>query len=405
MPEERDIEKKLRAAAAQRRADAGDKFALHPATRRVLQGEVARTRPQPRTAGTRSFWPRFAWGVSMLAVLAVGVWSLKTPNVAKQKIPVMPSPAAEPTSVNSASAPMAAEFKEALAAKESLPARRLDADASIVAKQSVAPASPPPAIVGAIGGERGANFDAVSVAPASAPVMAADKSFGGVRSVATPKSSVADFAAIKTDGLALTEQASPEIVPVQQNARLLYNFSNQSGNRSPTEDRAVFARTAAKKSFAQSADASVLNHFQFEQTGNTVRLVDSDGSVYTGALLADTREKEKEVAPKDLAKNPSSAAATAAGNVDSLAQNFRFTASGSNVSLRQRVLVNAEFFAVTSNTIPGLSQNWNNVSDQQLKSKLQNNLRAPGSRLVGRATTADGQAVELDAAETPAQLK
>jgi hypothetical protein len=67
--------------------------------------------------------------------------------------------------------------------------------------------------------------------------------------------------------------------------------------------------------------------------------------------------------------------------------------------------VNAEFFAVTSNTIPGLSQNWNNVSDQQLKSKLQNNLRAPGSRLVGRATTADGQAVELDAAETPAQLK
>src|SRR5207249_3027793 len=43
---ERKIEKLLRAYAQKRRADAGEPFALHPATRRLLQGEVARRAPR-----------------------------------------------------------------------------------------------------------------------------------------------------------------------------------------------------------------------------------------------------------------------------------------------------------------------------------------------------------------------
>ena len=79
---ERPIEKLLRAAAKERRDEAGAPFELHPADRRLLQGEVARKFAQ-RLRATRSFadilgpwWPRFAWGIALLAVLGVAIWVL-----------------------------------------------------------------------------------------------------------------------------------------------------------------------------------------------------------------------------------------------------------------------------------------------------------------------------------------
>ena len=47
MEPERKIEKLLRAYAKKRRAQAGDPLKLHPATRRLLQGEIARNAPKP----------------------------------------------------------------------------------------------------------------------------------------------------------------------------------------------------------------------------------------------------------------------------------------------------------------------------------------------------------------------
>jgi hypothetical protein len=79
---ERPIEKLLRDAARKRREAAGTPFELHPATRRLLQGEVARrfAKPQretrPLSSVVAQLWPRFAWGLSILAVLGVAVWVL-----------------------------------------------------------------------------------------------------------------------------------------------------------------------------------------------------------------------------------------------------------------------------------------------------------------------------------------
>src|ERR1019366_8986441 len=79
---ERPIKKLLHAAAKKRRDEAGAPLELHPATRRLLQGEAARKFLRAQGA-TRSFlqslgqlWPRFAWGVGMLAVLGATVWLL-----------------------------------------------------------------------------------------------------------------------------------------------------------------------------------------------------------------------------------------------------------------------------------------------------------------------------------------
>src|SRR5438552_11277642 len=87
---ERPIEKALRACARKRRADAGAPLDLHPANRRLLQGEVARQfaedHRQPRSFPERlaRLWPRFAWGLAIFAGLAVAV-SLWVPGWNKTK--------------------------------------------------------------------------------------------------------------------------------------------------------------------------------------------------------------------------------------------------------------------------------------------------------------------------------
>jgi hypothetical protein len=77
---EKKIEELLRGYSRKRREDAGAPMEMHPATRRILQGEVAKLakagQRQPRSWWQSFFlmWPRFAATVGMFAVLAVGVW-------------------------------------------------------------------------------------------------------------------------------------------------------------------------------------------------------------------------------------------------------------------------------------------------------------------------------------------
>jgi hypothetical protein len=93
MPDDpnKNVEEQLKAWAQTRRADEGAPLELHPATRRLLQDEIARTFPKktnepvPRPAGwIELFWPRFALVGSLCVVLAV-VIALLLPGLAKSK--------------------------------------------------------------------------------------------------------------------------------------------------------------------------------------------------------------------------------------------------------------------------------------------------------------------------------
>src|SRR5215471_16496198 len=83
MEPERPIEKLLRDWANKRRRDTDPPPELHPATRRLLQGEVARKfgadQRQTRTSWFAAFWPRFAWALGVFAVLATAVWLVAPP--------------------------------------------------------------------------------------------------------------------------------------------------------------------------------------------------------------------------------------------------------------------------------------------------------------------------------------
>jgi len=84
---ENKIEELLKAYAKKRREDAGAPFELHPATRKLLQGEVARRQPAAGTAAPSFFqllaklWPGVAVAGAMVVVLGVVIW-ISNPNSA-----------------------------------------------------------------------------------------------------------------------------------------------------------------------------------------------------------------------------------------------------------------------------------------------------------------------------------
>ena len=71
------MEDRLKAYAQKRRADAGDSLELHPATRKLLQAEVAKLRPNPTARpqswlwAWRAFWTRPALAVCLFLLLGV----------------------------------------------------------------------------------------------------------------------------------------------------------------------------------------------------------------------------------------------------------------------------------------------------------------------------------------------
>src|SRR5512141_1263664 len=80
MDSERPIEKLLRLAAKKRQDQHQGQFELHPATRRLLQGEVARQFGR-HSAAAGSFagviariWPRLALGAAILVALCAITW-------------------------------------------------------------------------------------------------------------------------------------------------------------------------------------------------------------------------------------------------------------------------------------------------------------------------------------------
>src|SRR5215472_15291972 len=79
---QRPIEKLLHDAAQKRREQAGAPFELHPATRRLLQGEVTRqfgdAPSQAESSGfsqkLRQLWPRIAWSFGALTTVGLIAW-------------------------------------------------------------------------------------------------------------------------------------------------------------------------------------------------------------------------------------------------------------------------------------------------------------------------------------------
>ena len=88
MPQEpeKKIEELLKAYGRKRREDSGAPLEIHPATRKLLQAEVARLHPKPASRSASwfhsliQFWPRIAVAISIVIALGVIVWMLGLEN-------------------------------------------------------------------------------------------------------------------------------------------------------------------------------------------------------------------------------------------------------------------------------------------------------------------------------------
>jgi hypothetical protein len=97
-----------------------------------------------------------------------------------------------------------------------------------------------------------------------------------------------------------------------------------------------------------SRAANVLNTFQVQQEGIEIRVLDADGSTYTGKIEQSAKGAELDsriTARRDAAKQTRRYAAKAAPENESAAPQSYFRATGYNVSLKKRLVFEGNYAA------------------------------------------------------------
>ena len=162
-----------------------------------------------------------------------------------------------------------------------------------------------------------------------------------------------------------------------------------------------------------AAEKTPLASFQIEQTGNQIRITDSDGSVYNGDLTVTNTETPSApaagvaLAPAPAAEAERQFAQPAIQNgIPSLNnaalaqnQNFRFKAAGTNLSLNQRITISGEFIAATNPaTLWGTTQNGGGGGGgANSQATATGSQQLSNGRIIGRVVLDNGQEIPLNA--------
>ncbi len=349
MPEpERDIEKILRACAKKRREEAGAAVEMHPATRRLLHGEIARSRHSaPHKSGfwTRIFgssWPQIAVRVSVLVLLVSTAAFFLLPFLSKPKTEL---------------ATLRLRDKQMLIAKQpdregdgntlkDLPLSKKDRasgatllngrESSLKSEKASAgetrfAVTPPTSVSSAEKNKFVAGAGIDSSAPKTLPDSPqadsgaisglvtngtanpsrraltitqeySDSSSAPTGAVATAPAAAAPAPAIgQSDLIASANTTSSSIQPLAPPpaATALSSDSLVAANREPLGmnlDASGASANSVTQRFIRTVESAkmrktlkspgkiVLNSFRVIQTGNQIQVIDSDGSIYSGTV-------------------------------------------------------------------------------------------------------------------------
>jgi hypothetical protein len=462
---ERPIENLLRAAAHKRREEAGPPLEVHPATRRLWQGEVARqyvakgARRQALGVGGASaeepgwsggFWLKFAVGIAVVAIagLLAALWTLH-PNkneavVAKNDLGTAPLPAKMPREeMESAPRPAPAYLPKeppgqlaatmgpavvpekpdvqaeagriAIASVDRLvgeppktkaqpgpAALDLPQPPSNIAKNEVAasggtisqPATPAP---DAFARRYGLNASAAALpAPPAAPPVSGGLSFNRTEPAATAVFSnqaaqnyAGQESTLKSLNAPSLAKASPSAGP-KDVPKLAAVVSNQPQNTALGQQ---FIRLESNPKAALSDNAGagkpILDSFQVEQSSDEFRIIDSDGSVYSGSLQgsvapgrAPATGAAGAVRSLGVARAPAPQAerirTDATKAAQQAVQSYFFRVTGVNNSLNQNVI----FTGKLDGWPAGTGRVQTTVSQPQSTAELRN-VRLSGTAVVG----------------------
>jgi hypothetical protein len=433
MPEQphNSAEEALQRYAKERRASGGE-FALHPATRRLLQGEVARQhggakkKPRGGIANWFTAWRMVAASGVLAVLLGLGVWifshqpkTISQPTTDLAKLSVQPpakssfgresevvAPTPEPARPLNREA-LAPVLREEMKAEAPRSARK-DADVNAPKLFAEKPSSLSPAqtatttttntffadslATGASDRQRGMNYNGGQNMTANYGIS---MQAGIANSQQQPSGSAGSLAQNATQSQPADRyyrlgdnraSASSTASPPEQNASALQNNSivangNLTANApgdAPRPDggtaqkfykQAPPAVTAPNLAVNNSAAAiggsqgvssagagklkeaadeprnEVLDRFSFEQQGNIVRLIDADGSVYTGAFTDESVDKSA----SSLALGKQAESLKVMRDAPALPTRSRsFRAAGTNRTVNELVVVDGKVSSVTS---------------------------------------------------------
>jgi type II secretory pathway pseudopilin PulG len=438
MEPERKIEKLLRAYARKRRADSGDALKLHPATRNLLQGEVARRAPKPPAEDSSlTIWELFRqqWALLLGFVLVIFFGAtLLLPSLSSAKHKAQNFSAVSNLKQIGLAAQLAAEENNG-----KLPAS-LDAltNGFLTGKVLTDPASSKPFVYVA-GGQIVDNLPSNTVLAYSPgnendrPVLFADgrveyvnrEHFSELTNRGQSQIALADDAEArqlqeKSEGSA-TFAANPTRAPqntdqLKLSSGELYNQTQTKAAQSLQFGSSQFVRkdfaglqNLFKNTSASAKTAPVLASFQLQQNGNAIRVVDQDGSVYDGFLQPPHATLQNTHAPESDSIATSAQTldkvANVNGNEQQTAQNYFFRVTGTNLTLKQNVVF-AGNLLVVSNQSPVSQQvvagtlgggNVGNRAQQNLADQPQQ-LPWSNSRIAGTAIIDDTNQIEINAA-------
>ena len=367
----------LEALAKARRAQFGDDPKMPNPMRARLHEEIARAgaaedeKVESRTSWLTMFWPRVtvAAALATLIVLVPAIWWNRSHPLTESgnlALRDRTAGAADGLNVTAASKDTLAKAS-AVSATE--PTVNLADNSEIKIEPAATPASEAEALRSVTKGFNDREIAAAKIqtAPAAAPAAVADSK-------------------AKSDTMA---GAAP---PVAQ--------PSSTGNVAMTQQ---FSQRSVLQSFRNNAQvnraANVLNTFQVQQQGNEIRVLDADGSTYTGKIeqLAKSAELDSRITARhSVAKQTRRHDAQAAGETESAAPQSYFRATGYNVSLKKTLVFEGNYAA---------------PSAQQLAMATPNDReRAPQNsnqgRIVGTVRVNGEAPVEVDAiAETPQPAK
>lgn len=402
MPPEpkKPIEEMLEASAKERRAAFGSDPKMPNPMRVRLHEEIARlgieekTQTAP-TSWLEMFWPRVAVAAALATLLVVVPamwWRASHPSAGLAMKETERGPAA-----SDEMAVTAERQKDDGKVAASAPA-----DEVLSKGPAVVAAAPPSVSL--------ADNERAKLEPEQTPAEISSDSLAETKRLADAKSSSAltkGYFSKAAPGsadqsVAAARQAQPA-APVTATAPASAARDQSHLAAAPSAASAVrgakqqFAqRSAAGQAFRNNAQtgraATVLNNFQVEQQGSQIRIVDADGSTYTGKF-----EPIAETANRAVAKLKEDGRLRAEAQSNNLMQQARFRATGYNVSLKRSLVFEGDYVG-------------SSAPAEQLKAEKRADI-APqpqeAARIVGRATVTGETPVEVDAVavpeETPAQ--
>ena len=401
MEPERHIEKLLRAYAKKRRAQAGDPLELHPATRRLLQGEIARNAPKPdEEDASMTLWEFFrqqwAFLLSFVLIIFFGA-SLFFPALSTAKYKAQKATAMSNLRQIGMAAQMAAEENNGrLPTSLDALTNQLGSDMILTDRESGK------RFVYIAGGEKldglpsnsvlaysptdkkgrtvlfadgrvevinGARFSELTnrevqelafakdsehrqptktpeEIPAASGIAAATPPISGqLKAEDNPKElKLGDLGIAATNAVELA--ANAPAAPTATMDRLATAQKNEVQFASAASHNfAMGLQNAFKNTIAPVKGVPVLVNFKVQQNGNAIRVVDADGSVYDGSLLPENAVAQNEPAPAATPAPPATAPTqiertktTTSRDELQTAQNYFFRVTGTNRTLKQNVV-------------------------------------------------------------------